>query len=57
MYPNGSDPNDPGSYSVYKYIEHKKFVKRLPGKKYTVLDAKYILIQGLTRKEIESIAK
>ena len=51
------DPNDPGSYSVYKYIEHKKFVKRLPGKKYTVLDAKYILIQGLTRKEIESIAK
>ena len=22
------DPNDPGSYSVYKYIEHKKFVKR-----------------------------
>lgn len=51
------DPNDPGSYSVYKYIEHKKFVKRLPGKKYTVLDAKYILIEGLTRKEIESIAK
>lgn len=51
------DPNDPGSYSVYKYIEHKKFVKRLPGKKYTVLDAKYILIQGLSRKEIESIAK
>ena len=51
------DPNLPESYSVYKYIEHKKFVKRLPGKKYTVLDAKYILIQGLTRKEIESIAK
>ncbi len=51
------DPNDPGSYSVYKYIEHKKFVKRLPGKKYTMLDAKYILIQGLSRKEIESIAK
>ena len=51
------DPNAPGSYSVYKYIEHKKFVKRLPGKKYTVLDAKYILIQGLSRKEIESIAK
>ena len=51
------DPNDPGSYSVYKYIEHKKFVKRLPGKKYTVLDAKYILIEGLTRQEIESIAK
>ena len=51
------DPNDPGSYSVYKYIEHKKFVKRLPGKKYTVLDAKYIRIEGLTRKEIESIAK
>lgn len=51
------DPNDPGSYSVYKYIEHKKLVKRLPGKKYTVLDAKYILIQGLTRKEIESIAR
>lgn len=51
------DPNLPESYSVYKYIEHKKFVKRLPGKKYTVLDAKYILIQGLSRKEIESIAK
>lgn len=51
------DPNAPGSYSVYKYIEHKKFVKRLPGKKYTVLDAKYIRIEGLTRKEIESIAK
>lgn len=51
------DPNDPGSYSVYKYIEHKKFVKRLPGKKYTVLDAKYIRIEGLTRQEIESIAK
>lgn len=51
------DPNDPESYSVYKYIEHKKFVKKLPGKKYTVLDAKYILIQGLSRKEIESIAK
>ena len=51
------DSNDPGSYSVYKYIEHDKFVKRLPGKKYTVLDAKYILIQGLSRKEIESIAK
>lgn len=51
------DPNDPGSYSVYKYIEHKKFVKRLPGKKYTVLDAKYIRIEGLTRQEMESIAK
>ena len=51
------DPNLPESYSVYKYIEHKKFVKRLPGKKYTVLDAKYILIQGLSRKEIESLAK
>ena len=51
------DPNDPESYSVYKYIEHKKFVKKLPGKKYTMLDAKYILIQGLSRKEIESIAK
>lgn len=51
------DPNDSGSYSVYKYIEHKKFVKRLPGKKYTVLDAKYIRIEGLTRQEIESIAK
>lgn len=51
------DPNNPESYSVYKYIEHKKFVKKLPGKKYTMLDAKYILIQGLSRKEIESIAK
>lgn len=51
------DPNDPESYSVYKYIEHKKFVKKLPGKKYTMLDAKYIVIQGLSRKEIESIAK
>lgn len=51
------DPNLPESYSVYKYIEHKKFVKRLPGEKYTVLDAKYIRIEGLSRKEIESIAK
>lgn len=51
------DPNLPESYSVYKYIEHKKFVKRLPGKKYTVLDAKYIRIEGLTRQEIESLAR
>ena len=51
------DENDPASYHVYKYIEHSKFVKKLPWKKYTLIDAKYMLIQGLTRKEIETIAR
>lgn len=50
-------PDNPANYQVYKYIEHSKFVKKLPRKKYTVLDAKYVLIHGLTRKEIERIAK
>lgn len=50
-------PDNPANYQVYKYIEHSTFVKKLPRKKYTVLDAKYVLIQGLTRKEIERIAK
>lgn len=50
-------PDNPANYRVYKYVEHSTFVKKLPRKKYTVLDAKYVLIQGLTRKEIERIAK
>lgn len=51
------DENDPASYHVYKYIEYSTFVKKLPWKKYTLIDAKYMLIQGLTRKEIEAIAR
>ena len=52
---NGS-PEDMSSYENIGQVDYNEFIKRLPKEKYGFIDAKNILIQGLTKQEIENIA-
>lgn len=53
---NGS-PEDKSSYEILGQIDYKEFINRLPKEKYGFIDARYILVQELSRKEIETIIK
>ncbi|UTC62480.1 DUF4299 domain-containing protein [Treponema sp. OMZ 787] len=53
---NGN-PNDKDSYQRAGVMEYSDFIARLPKDKYRFIDAKYILIDALTKEEILSILK
>lgn len=51
------DPEDKSSYEILGQIDYKEFINRLPKEKYGFIDAGYILVQEISRKEIETIIK
>lgn len=51
------DPEDKSSYEILGQIDYKEFINRLPKEKYGFIDARYILVQEISRKEIETIIK
>lgn len=49
------DEDDPNSYQVLDIVDYEAFMKHLPKDKYIFLDASYIELQGLSKKEMEEI--
>lgn len=49
------DPSDIKSYRVFGSIRYSKFIEKLPKNKYKFIDADYILVEGLSRAEIEKL--
>lgn len=49
------DINDTLSYHELGRISYSKFIEKLPKEKYKFIDANQILIDGLSRKEIENL--
>lgn len=49
------DPSDMKSYRVLGSIRYSEFIKKLPKNKYRFIDAGNILVEGLTRQEIEEL--
>ena len=49
------DPADIKSYRVFGSIRYSKFIEKLPKDKYKFIDADYILVEGLSRAEIEKL--
>ena len=49
------DENDPNSYQAAGQIDYNDFIKKLPKNKYKFIDATYILIEPLNKKEIYKI--
>lgn len=49
------DTNDANLHHELGRISHAKFIEKLPKEKYKFIDANQILIDGLSRKEIENI--
>lgn len=52
---NGN-PEDLSSYKNLGQINYQEFINRLPKEKYGFIDARYILVQGLTKQEIKNLA-
>ena len=50
-----SDVNDIKSYNELGSMKYAEFIEKLPKEKYKFIDANQILIEGLSRKEIESL--
>lgn len=51
------DPADIKSYRVLGSIKYSEFIKKLPKDKYHFIDASYIIVDGLSREEIENFLK
>lgn len=51
------DANDEYSYDVIGSIKYSEFIKKLPKEKYHFIDASYIVVDGLSREEIENFLK
>lgn len=51
------DANDEYSYDVLGSIKYSEFIKKLPKDKYHFIDASYIVVDGLSREEIENLLK
>lgn len=49
------DPSDIKSYRVLGSIRYSEFIKKLPKHKYKFIDAGNILVEGLSRQEIENL--
>lgn len=49
------DPSDVKSYRVLGSIKYSEFIEKLPKDKYRFIDAGNILVEGLSRKEIENL--
>lgn len=49
------DPEDKSNYKNLGQIDYQEFINRLPKEKYGFIDARYILVQKLSRKEMETI--
>lgn len=50
-----SSPDNTNSYNEIGQIKYIDFIERLPKDKYKFIDANHILIEGLSRKEIENL--
>lgn len=51
------DANDGYSYDVLRSMKYPEFIKKLPKDKYHFIDASYIVVDGLSREEIENLLK
>jgi len=49
--------NDKNSYNVAAYVDYDDFIKNLPENKYRFIDASYIMVEPLNRKEILGLIK
>lgn len=53
---NGN-PDDENSYEMLGEIDYTKFIENLPKDKYSFIDGEYIVIEPLTKEEIDKIFK
>ena len=53
---NGN-PDDENSYEMLGEIDYTKFIENLPKDRYSFIDGEYIVIEPLTKEEIEKIFK
>ena len=53
---NGN-PDDENSYEILGEVDYTKFIKNLPKDKYSFIDGEYIVIEPLTKEEINKIFK
>lgn len=53
---NGN-PNDENSYEMLGEVDYTKFIENLPKDKYSFIDGEYIVIEPLTKEEINKIFK
>lgn len=51
------DENDPNSYQVAGNLNYDDFIKKLPINKYKFIDASYIMVEPLSKKEILDLLK
>ena len=53
---NGN-PDDENSYEMLGEVDYTKFIENLPKDKYSFIDGEYIVIEPLTKEEIDKIFK
>lgn len=53
---NGN-PDDENSYEMLGNVEYSKFIENLPKDKYSFIDGEYIVVEPLSRENIEKISK
>lgn len=51
------DPDNENSYEILGDVEYSKFIENLPKDKYSFIDGEYIVIESLSREDIEKISK
>lgn len=51
------DPDDAETYSMLGELNYFDFIKKLPKNKYRYIDDKYILVDGMTKQELENLLK
>lgn len=49
------DPDDDDSYNVIGRMEYSDFIAKLPKEKYKLIDANNILVEALTREDMDAI--
>lgn len=49
------DPDDDDSYNVIDRMEYSDFIAKLPKEKYKLIDANNILVEALTREDMDAI--
>lgn len=49
------DPDDDDSYNVIGRMEYSDFIAKLPKEKYKLIDANNILVEALTREDMDTI--